>query len=80
MHTWEVVLHLECQFLEVSPFLSLSSPPSRVTHDVGSVGCLKDIKEAISVARSVMEHTQETLLVGDDGRYTVEPPIRDPLR
>jgi N4-(beta-N-acetylglucosaminyl)-L-asparaginase len=41
---------------------------------VGSVGCLKDIKEAISVARNVMEHTNETLLVGDDGnRYTVEP-------
>lgn len=40
----------------------------RVSHDVGSVGCLKDIKQAISVARSVMEHTQETLLVGDDGR------------
>jgi N4-(beta-N-acetylglucosaminyl)-L-asparaginase len=37
-----------------------------VTHDVGSVGCLKDIKEAISVARNVMEHTNETLLVGDD--------------
>ena len=34
---------------------------------MGSVGCLKDIKEAISVARSVMEHTNETLLVGDDG-------------
>ena len=41
---------------------------------MGSVGCLKDIKEAISVARSVMEHTNETLLVGDDGnRCTVEP-------
>ena len=34
---------------------------------MGSVGCLKNIKHAISVARSVMEHTQETLLVGDDG-------------
>ena len=40
-----------------------------MTHDVGSVGCLKDIKQAISVARSVMEHTEETLLVGDDGRW-----------
>ena len=39
----------------------------RETHDVGSVGCLKNIKQAISVARSVMEHTLETLLVGDDG-------------
>jgi isoaspartyl peptidase/L-asparaginase-like protein (Ntn-hydrolase superfamily) len=39
----------------------------RQTHDVGSVGCMKDVKSAISVARSVMEHTEETLLVGDDG-------------
>ena len=38
-----------------------------VTHDVGSVGCLKRIKSAISVARKVMEHTSMTLLVGDDG-------------
>ncbi|XP_015766685.1 PREDICTED: N(4)-(Beta-N-acetylglucosaminyl)-L-asparaginase-like isoform X1 [Acropora digitifera] len=37
-----------------------------VTHDVGSVGCLKRVKKAISVARSIMEHTTETLLVGDD--------------
>ena len=37
------------------------------THDVGAVGCLKDIKSAISVARSVMEHTTHTFLVGDDG-------------
>ena len=43
----------------------------RVTHDVGSVGCLKDVKEAISVARSVMEHTEETLLVGSDGRRSL---------
>lgn len=40
-----------------------------MSHDVGSVGCLKDIKQAISVARSVMEHTQETLLAGDDGGW-----------
>ena len=39
----------------------------RETHDVGSVGCLKEVKSAISVARKVMEHTEETLLVGDDG-------------
>ena len=39
----------------------------REMHDVGSVGCLKEIKSAISVARKVMEHTEETLLVGDDG-------------
>lgn len=35
------------------------------THDVGSVGCLRRIKSAISVARSVMKYTSTTLLVGD---------------
>ncbi len=34
---------------------------------VGSVGCLKNIKNAISVARNVMERTGETILVGGDG-------------
>ena len=38
-----------------------------VTHDVGAVGCLKRVKRAISVARKVMEHTDHTFLVGDDG-------------
>ena len=42
-----------------------------VTHDVGAVGCLKRVKSAISVARSVMEHTSETFLVGDDGKVTL---------
>eukprot|EP01098_Paradermamoeba_levis_P000804 TRINITY_DN10929_c0_g1_i1.p1 TRINITY_DN10929_c0_g1~~TRINITY_DN10929_c0_g1_i1.p1 ORF type:complete len:356 (+),score=95.32 TRINITY_DN10929_c0_g1_i1:41-1069(+) len=37
-----------------------------ITHDVGSVGCLKRVKTAISVARKVMEHTTHTLLVGED--------------
>ncbi|XP_065190416.1 N(4)-(Beta-N-acetylglucosaminyl)-L-asparaginase-like [Sycon ciliatum] len=32
--------------------------------DVGSVGCLRNIRSAISVARVVMEATRETLLVG----------------
>ena len=39
----------------------------RVTHDVGAVGCLKNIKNAIGVARAVIEHTLHILLVGDDG-------------
>ena len=39
----------------------------RVTHDVGAVGCLKNIKNAIGVARAVMDHTSLTLLVGEDG-------------
>ena len=38
------------------------------SHDVGSVGCLKNIRSAISVARSVMVHTDHTLLVGEDGK------------
>ncbi|EDO35416.1 predicted protein, partial [Nematostella vectensis] len=36
------------------------------THDVGAVGCLKEVKNAIAVARSVMQHTTHTLLVGED--------------
>ena len=36
---------------------------------MGAVGCLKNIKNAIGVARAVMEHTSHTLLVGDDGVY-----------
>ena len=44
----------------------------RVTHDVGAVGCLKNIKlkNAIGVVRAVMKYTSHTLLVGDDGIYT----------
>ncbi|XP_071787684.1 N(4)-(Beta-N-acetylglucosaminyl)-L-asparaginase-like [Asterias amurensis] len=36
-----------------------------VTHDVGSVGCLRRVKSAISVARAVMNYTKHTLLVGE---------------
>jgi len=39
----------------------------RETHDVGSVGSLRRVKSAISVARNVMERTEETLLVGEEG-------------
>jgi len=35
------------------------------TMKVGSVGCLRRIKSAISVARYVMQYTKHTLLVGD---------------
>ncbi|CAF0928928.1 unnamed protein product [Brachionus calyciflorus] len=35
------------------------------THDAGSVAGLRRIKNVISVARAVMEHTKHTLLVGD---------------
>lgn len=37
-----------------------------ITHDVGAVGCLRRIKSAISVARSIMNHTTHTLLVGEE--------------
>lgn len=36
-----------------------------VSHDVGSVGGIRRIKKAISVARAVMEYTKHTMLVGD---------------
>ncbi|CAL1278988.1 unnamed protein product [Larinioides sclopetarius] len=36
-----------------------------VTHNVGAVGALRRVKSAISVARKVLEHTEHTLLVGD---------------
>lgn len=36
------------------------------THGVGAVGCLKRVKNAISVARTVLEQTTHTMLVGDD--------------
>ncbi|KAG8191915.1 hypothetical protein JTE90_007715 [Oedothorax gibbosus] len=36
-----------------------------VTHDVGGVAALRRVKSAISVARKVLEHTEHSLLVGD---------------
>lgn len=42
------------------------------THDAGSVGCLKRVKKAVSVARQILDKTQHTLLVGDDAtRFAV---------
>lgn len=38
--------------------------------DVGSVGCLRRIKSAISVARAVLERSKHTLLVGELGLLT----------
>ncbi|XP_069129820.1 N(4)-(Beta-N-acetylglucosaminyl)-L-asparaginase-like isoform X1 [Argopecten irradians] len=35
------------------------------TMDVGAVGCIRRIKDAIGVARAVMDHTGHTLLVGE---------------
>ena len=56
-----VILNL-CHFLAFMNF--------RIDHDVGSVGGLRRIKNAISVARAVMKYTKHTLLVGDAGRPT----------
>lgn len=39
------------------------------THDVGAVADLRRVKGAISVARSVMEHTTHTLLVGEQATH-----------
>lgn len=36
--------------------------------EAGSVADLRRIKNAIGVARAVMEHTEHTLLVGESGR------------
>jgi hypothetical protein len=41
------------------------------TMDVGAVGCLRRIKNAISVARYVLERTRHTLLVGELGECTI---------
>jgi len=35
------------------------------THDVGAVGDLRRVKQAIAVARAVMKYTKHTMLVGD---------------
>ena len=43
----------------------------RPTHGVGAVGSLRRVKNAVGVARAVMEHTQHTMLVGELGKYHV---------
>ncbi|XP_067943797.1 N(4)-(Beta-N-acetylglucosaminyl)-L-asparaginase-like [Watersipora subatra] len=44
-----------------------------VTHDVGAVGGLRRVKEAMSVARAVLTYTTHTLLVGESAtRFAVE--------
>ncbi|EDO49709.1 predicted protein [Nematostella vectensis] len=49
-----------------------------ITHDVGAVGCLKRVKNAIGVARSVMEHSKETFLVGEDAtRFAIQMGFKE---
>lgn len=38
--------------------------------EVGAVGGLKRVKNAVGVARAVMEHTQHTFLVGESGNLS----------
>ena len=45
--------------------LKMFQPPCRVTMSVGAVASMKRIKDAVGVARKVMEHTQHTMLVGE---------------
>ena len=42
----------------------------RTTMDVGAVGGLREIKEAIAVARHVLQHTEHSLLVGELGKLS----------
>ena len=39
--------------------------------DVGAVGGLREVKEAIRVASAVLTYTKHTLLVGDQGTMYV---------
>lgn len=41
--------------------------PSSDTMEVGAVADLRRIKNAIGVARAVMEHSDHTMLVGESG-------------
>lgn len=41
----------------------------RLTHSVGSVAGLRRVKDAIAVARAVMDYSKHTLLIGDYGIY-----------
>ncbi|XP_077984328.1 N(4)-(Beta-N-acetylglucosaminyl)-L-asparaginase-like isoform X2 [Glandiceps talaboti] len=49
-----------------------------ITHDVGAVADLRRIKNAISVARSVMEYTTHTLIVGDQAtQFAIEMGFKE---
>lgn len=51
---------------KLSPLLFVFSD----TMEVGAVGDLRRVKNAVGVARAVMEHTQHTLLVGVSGNVS----------
>lgn len=55
--------------------LTVLFPPNRLafreTMEVGAVGNLRRVKNAVGVARAVMEHTEHTFLVGETGKSTI---------
>lgn len=61
-----VKIYASYKILLYEVFFSLLSLFSK-THSVGAVGCLRRIKSAISVARSIMEHTTHSFLAGEEG-------------
>lgn len=54
--------------------LTVLFPPNRLmfrdTMEVGAVGNLRRVKNAVGVARAVMEYTEHTFLVGESGTST----------
>jgi len=41
------------------------------TMEVGAVGDLRRVKNAVGVARAVMEYTEHTFIVGESGRNCI---------
>lgn len=54
-----------CSYNKFQIFLVSSN-----TMEVGAVADLRHVKNAIGVARKVIEHTKHTLLVGESGNYS----------
>lgn len=61
----EYYMHINNGFTPLSVRMVLS--PSSDTMEVGAVADLRRIKNAIGVARAVMEHSEHTMLVGESG-------------
>lgn len=64
------IYDLQILFVPSKPemmFIFCGFSMSSDTMEVGAVADLRRIKNAIGVARAVMEHTEHTLLVGESG-------------
>lgn len=64
------IYDLQILFVPSKPemmFIFCGFSVSSDTMEVGAVADLRRIKNAIGVARAVMEHTEHTLLVGESG-------------